>query len=130
MHDDIAGETVDARRNEIQHCIEDHLELDTEGLGKKDHCLLMVNMDDLKSRSGEEQHYWLLYYIFKQHDRSEGLEAQINNVAVVYHSREIGNKPFSQRNIIPAMQEPWTFNSQSLPRNNPGRRKPALPCGT
>jgi len=64
-----------------------------------------------------------------QHDRSVRSEAQINNVVVVHHRGEKGHTPYSQRNIIPATRETWTFNSPSLPGSDPGRREPALPCG-
>ena len=59
MHDDISGVTANTRKEEIEQFIEDQLEIDEEGLDKKDHYLLEVNLEDLEFTSGEEQHYWL-----------------------------------------------------------------------
>ena len=61
VHDDIAGVTANARKEEIQQFIEDQLELGEEGLDEKDQYLLEVNLEDLEFMSGEEQHYWLLH---------------------------------------------------------------------
>ncbi len=48
------------RKEEIQRFIEDQIELGKEGLDEKDHYLLEVNLEDLKTTTGEEQHYCLL----------------------------------------------------------------------
>ena len=61
VQDDITGVAANARKEEIHQFIEDQLELGEEGLDKKDHYLLEVNLEDLKFTSGEEQHYWLLH---------------------------------------------------------------------
>ena len=56
----MTGVAVKARKEEIQQLIEDQIELGEEGLEESDHCLLEVNLEDLETTSGEEQHYWLL----------------------------------------------------------------------
>ena len=61
VHDAIAGVKASAQKEEIQQFIEDQLELGEEGLDEKDHYLLEVNLEDLESTTGEEQHYWLLH---------------------------------------------------------------------
>ena len=60
VHDAVAGITVTTRKEEIQQYIEDQIELGEEGLDAQDHYLLEVNLEDLETSSGEEQHYWLL----------------------------------------------------------------------
>ena len=47
MHNDITGVAANARKEEMQQFIEDQLGLGKEGLDKKDHYLLEVNLDDL-----------------------------------------------------------------------------------
>ena len=70
MHGDITGVAANARKEEIQQFVEDQLELSKEGLDKKDHYLLEVNLEDLESTSGEEQHYWLLHIQAEQQERA------------------------------------------------------------
>ncbi len=60
VHDKVAGVAVMACKEEIQCFIEDQLELGEEGLDPNDHYLLEINLEDLDTSSGEEQHYWLL----------------------------------------------------------------------
>ena len=60
VHDAVSGVAATARKEEIQQFIEDQIELGEEGLEENDHYLLEVNLEDLESTSGEEQHYWLL----------------------------------------------------------------------
>jgi hypothetical protein len=60
VHDAIVGVEALARKEEIQQFIEDQLDLGEEGLDEKNHYLLEVNLEDLESTTGEEQHYWLL----------------------------------------------------------------------
>jgi len=40
--------------------VEDQIELGEEGLDERNHYPLEVNLEDLESTIGEEQHYWLL----------------------------------------------------------------------
>ena len=56
----MAGVAATARKEEIQQFIEDQIELGEEGLDASDYYLLEVNLEDLETTSGEEQHYWLL----------------------------------------------------------------------
>ena len=60
VNDAVSGVAVTARKEEIQQFIEDQIELGEEGLDESDYYLLEVNLEDLESTSGEEQHYWLL----------------------------------------------------------------------
>jgi len=60
VHDATSGLTATARKGEIQQFIKDQIELGEEGLDSRDHYLLEVNLEDLESTTGEEQHYWLL----------------------------------------------------------------------
>jgi len=60
VHDTASGIAATARKEEIQRFIEDQIELGEEGLDEKDHYLLEVNLEDLETTTGEEQHYWLL----------------------------------------------------------------------
>ena len=36
------------------------MDLGGEGLDEQDHYLLEINLDDLETSSGKDQHYWLL----------------------------------------------------------------------
>ena len=60
VHDSLAGAATPARKEEIQQFIEDQLERGGEDLDDDDKFLLDINLDDLETSSGEEQHYWLL----------------------------------------------------------------------
>ena len=60
VHDAVTGAAATARKEEIQQFIEDQIELGEEGLDASDYYLLEVNLEDLETTSGEEQHYWLL----------------------------------------------------------------------
>lgn len=60
VHDTVAGIKATERKEEIQQYIEDQMEIGEEGLDEKDHFLLEINLNDLESSSGEDQHYWLL----------------------------------------------------------------------
>ena len=55
VHDAASGIAATARKEEIQRCIEDQIELGEEGLDEKDHNLLEVNLEDLETTTGEEQ---------------------------------------------------------------------------
>ena len=48
---------------DTQQFIEDQIKLGEEGLDERDHYLLEVNLDDLESTTGEEQHYHCLIQI-------------------------------------------------------------------
>ena len=56
----MTGVAATARKEEMQQFIEDQIELGGEGLEESDHYLLEVNLEDLETTFGEEQHYWLL----------------------------------------------------------------------
>ena len=60
VHDATAGMEATARKEEIQRFIEDQLERGEEGLDERDHYLLEINLEDLETSTGEDQHYWLL----------------------------------------------------------------------
>ena len=60
VHDAVSGVAATARKEEIRQFVEDQIELGEEGLEESDYYLLEVNLEDLESTSGEEQHYWLL----------------------------------------------------------------------
>ena len=60
VHDATFGVAATARKQEIQKFIEDQLDLGGEGLEEKDHYLLKINLEDLETSSGEDQHDWLL----------------------------------------------------------------------
>ena len=60
LHDATAGVAATARKEEIQRFIEDQLDLGEEGLDERDHYLLEINLEDLETSLGEDQHYWLL----------------------------------------------------------------------
>ena len=83
VHDATSGLAATARKEEIQRFIEDQIELGEEGLDEKDHYLLEVNLEDLESTTGEEQHYWLLQIQAARSERALRASNQ-NNV----HSRD------------------------------------------
>ena len=60
MHDGIAGVEAMARKEDVHKFIEDQLELGEEGLDERNHYLLELNLEDLETTTGEEQHYSLL----------------------------------------------------------------------
>ena len=45
------------RKEELQHLVEYQMELGNEGLDKQDRYLLDINLEDLKTSSGEDQYY-------------------------------------------------------------------------
>ena len=56
MHDATAGMKTTARKEEIHHFIEDQLEMGEEGSDKRDHYLLEINLEDIETSTGEDQH--------------------------------------------------------------------------
>ena len=60
VHDTVEGIKAAERKEEIQRYIEEQMEIGEEGLDEKDHFLLEINLNDLESSSGDDQHYWLL----------------------------------------------------------------------
>ncbi len=60
MHDAAAGVAATVRKKEIQQFTEDQMDFGGDGLDKRDHYLLDINLGDLETSSGEDQHYWLL----------------------------------------------------------------------
>ena len=57
VHDTTTGMEARARNEEIQRFIEDQLEMGEEGLDKRDHYLLDMNLEDLDTSTGEDQHH-------------------------------------------------------------------------
>jgi hypothetical protein len=78
VHDAVAGAMATARKEEIQGFIEDQLELGEEGLDPQDHYLLEINLDDMETSSGEDQHYWLLQIEAARRDH-QLRESNLNN---------------------------------------------------
>ena len=78
VHDTTAGLAATARKEEIQQFIEDQFELGEEGLDEQDRYLLEINLEDLETSSGEDQHYWLLQIEAARQDRVLREEQQNN----------------------------------------------------
>ncbi len=70
IYDTASDLQANTRREEIQHWIEDHIELREEGLEEQDHYLMEVNLEDLENLSGEERFYWLLQIHSTRHEKS------------------------------------------------------------
>lgn len=70
VHDTVSGVVATARKEEIQQFIEDQLDLGGEGLDEQDKFLLDINLGDLETSSGEDQHYWLLQIQAARQDRA------------------------------------------------------------
>ena len=70
VHDTVSGVAATARKEEIQQFIEDQLDLGGEGLDEQDKFLLDINLGDLETSSGEDQHYWLLQIQAARQDRA------------------------------------------------------------
>jgi hypothetical protein len=79
VHDTASGIAATARKEEIQRFIEDQIELGEEGLDEKDHYLLEVNLEDLETTTGEEQHYWLLQIQAARSERALREATSISN---------------------------------------------------
>ena len=60
MHDVTVGMEAATRKEEIQCFIEDQLGMEEGGLDKRGHYLLGIDLEDFKTSTGEDQHYWLL----------------------------------------------------------------------
>jgi len=76
VHDTMSGTHATARKEEIKKFIEDQLELGEEGLAEQDLFLLEINLGDLETSSGEDQHYWLLQIEAARRDYALRMEAQ------------------------------------------------------
>ena len=70
VHDTVSGVAATARKEEIQQFIEDQLDMGGEGLDERDKFLLEINLADLETSSGEDQHYWLLQIEAARQDRA------------------------------------------------------------
>ncbi len=57
VNDTTAEVAATARKEEIQQFIEDQMDLEGNGLDERDHYLLEINLGDLETSSGEDQHY-------------------------------------------------------------------------
>jgi hypothetical protein len=73
VHDAATGTLATKKKEEIQHWIEDQIELGEAGLEEKDNYLLEVNLENLETTSAEEHHYWLLHidHIRRRHKLRE-----------------------------------------------------------
>ena len=61
VHEATTGMEATARREEIQHFIEDQLEMGDGGVGHEGSLsLLKINLEGLETSTGEDQHYWIL----------------------------------------------------------------------
>ena len=60
VHDATAGVAATARKEKIQQFIRVQMDLREDGLDKRDHYLLCINLGDLVTSSGEDLLYWLL----------------------------------------------------------------------
>ena len=60
VHDTVSGLKTAERKEELQREIEDQIELGGSGLHKQDRYLLDINLEDLETSTGEDQHYWLI----------------------------------------------------------------------
>ena len=60
MHDCTTGTLITSHKEELLKEIEHQLTLGPEGLTEEDRFLLECNFDDLTSKSGKQQEYWLL----------------------------------------------------------------------
>ncbi len=60
VHDRTTGVLISAHKGELLKEIEHQLALGPEGLAEEDQFLLECNFDDLSSKTGEQQGYWLL----------------------------------------------------------------------
>ena len=60
VHDQIAGELITKKKEELQLEIEKQREMGNDGLLPEDKFLAAVNLSNLEHSSGERQTYWLL----------------------------------------------------------------------
>ena len=127
MHDGIAGVEAMARKEDVHKFIEDQLELGEEGLDERNHYLLELNLEDLETTTGEEQHYSLLQI------QATRMEISLGRISSARRSRQPQGRErayiFISTKYHSCIAGTWTFNSPSLPGSDPGRREPALPCG-
>ena len=60
IHDSVAGTQATLWKEEIQHEIEEQMEMGSDGLLNKDLWMMEVNLRDLETTSGEQEEYWLV----------------------------------------------------------------------
>ena len=60
MHDPVSGIVATAKKEELLVEIEHQQELGDAGLLEEDKYLAEVNLEEMATSSGEQQHYWLL----------------------------------------------------------------------
>ena len=60
IHDSVTGMQATLRKEEIQHKIEEQMEMGSNGLLDKDLWMMEVNLRDLETTSGEQEKYWLV----------------------------------------------------------------------
>ena len=60
VHDKVTGTLATKRKEELKDAILDQLYIGEEGLAEEDKYLLEINLGDLETTSGIQQHYWLL----------------------------------------------------------------------
>ena len=86
---------------------------------ERDHYLLEINLEDLETSTGENQHYWLLQI---EAARCKLALRRQNNNSNNRNYRE-GERTYDFLLVnIPWQQGPRALNSLSLPGSNPGRR--------
>ena len=78
VHDPVSGTIATAKKEELLAEIEGQRELSNTGLLEEDKYLSEVNLEDMATSSGEQQHYWLLaiqtarnHYTLKTHQGTQ-----------------------------------------------------------
>jgi hypothetical protein len=88
--------------------------LGEEGLDKKYHYLMEINLGDLETTSEEEQHYWLLQIQAARHKTQ--LRRGKNCRAIGKAKGKEGHICFLKIIYTPVMQEIWAFIACHYPR--------------
>ncbi len=83
MHDPVSGAIATARKEELLLEIEHQCKLGDAGLLEEDKYLAKVNLEEMKSSSGERQHYWLLAIQTAQNAKYYGSNGSPNQQVVV-----------------------------------------------
>ncbi len=60
MHDPVSGTIATAKKEELLVEIERQRDLGNAGLLEEDKYLAEVNLEEMETSSGEQQHYWIL----------------------------------------------------------------------
>lgn len=71
-HDFITGDLLSQSKEKLLPALEDQMEIGEEGPPREDEYLLVTNLENLDSLSGEDQAIWLLpFQAAKRHTKSE-----------------------------------------------------------